>query len=67
MLSKENVLKSIEALPDSFTIDQLIDQLLFIEKVQEGLKQSEEGKLISNEDIKEMIEKRATFPKTFEH
>lgn len=57
MLSKENVLKSIEALPDSFTIDQLIDQLLFIEKVQEGLKQSEEGKLVSNEDIKEMIEK----------
>jgi len=57
MLTKENVLKSIEALPDSFTIDQLIDQLLFIEKVQEGLKQSEEGRLVSNEDIKRMIEK----------
>lgn len=38
-------------------IDELIEQLLFIEKVEEGLKQSEEGKTISNEVVKSRIEK----------
>ena len=39
------------------TIDELIDQLIFIEKIEEGLEQSKEGKVLSNEDVKEIIEK----------
>ena len=38
-------------------IDELIDQLIFIEKVEEGIKQSELGKVVSNEDVKLMIDK----------
>ncbi|MBN1183196.1 MAG: hypothetical protein JXB49_12960 [Bacteroidales bacterium] len=57
MLTKEKLNKTINNLPDSFTIDDLIDQLIFIEKVEEGLKQSEEGKVVSNEDVKQMIDK----------
>ncbi|MDZ7719697.1 MAG: hypothetical protein U5K72_12840 [Balneolaceae bacterium] len=37
MLTKNKVKKTIENLPDSFTIDELIDQLIFIEKVEEGI------------------------------
>jgi len=44
-------------LPDSFTIDELIDRLIFIEKVEQGLKQSAEGKVISHEEVKKIIEK----------
>jgi hypothetical protein len=36
--------------------DDLVGQLIFIEKVEEGLRQSEEGKVISNEDVKLMID-----------
>jgi hypothetical protein len=57
MLTKNTVKKSIENLPESFSIDQLIEQLIFMEKIEEGIKQSEEGKVISNEDIKLMIDK----------
>lgn len=57
MLTKDKVNKTIKNLPDSFTIDELIDQLIFIEKVEEGIKQSEEGKVVSNEEIKRMIDK----------
>ncbi len=57
MLTKNKVKKSIENLPDSFSIDQLIDQLIFLEKIEEGIKQSEEGRVISNEDIKVIIDK----------
>ena len=57
MLTKEKVSKSINNLPDSFTIDELIDQLIFMEKVEEGFQQSETGKVVSNEDVKLMIDK----------
>lgn len=57
MLTKNKVKQSIDNLPDSFTIDELIDQLIFIEKVEEGIKQSDEGKVISNDDVKVIIDK----------
>ena len=57
MLTKEKLFKTINHLPDSFTIDELIDQLIFVEKVEEGIKQSDENKVRSNEDIKTMIDK----------
>jgi len=57
MLTKDKLRQSINKLPDTFTIDELIDQLIFIEKIEEGLEQSKEGKVLSNEDVKEIIEK----------
>ena len=57
MLTKNKVKTTIDNLPDSFTIDELIDQLIFIEKVEEGIQQSDNGKVISNEDIKNVIDK----------
>lgn len=57
MLTKEKLNRTIKNLPESFTIDELIDQLIFMEKVEVGLKQSEENRVVSNEDVKEMIDK----------
>lgn len=57
MLTKDKLKKSIDNLPESFTIDELIDQLIFIEKIEEGIVQSDEGKTILNEDIKTQIDK----------
>ena len=57
MLTKETVNRTVKNLPESFTIDQLIEQLIFVEKVEEGFHQSEIGKVISNEDVKLMIDK----------
>lgn len=57
MLTREKVNRTIKNLPESFTIDQLIDELIFVEKVEEGIQQSEAGKVISNEDVKLMIDK----------
>lgn len=57
MLTKNTLRQSIDNLPDSFTIDELIEQLIFVEKVEEGVKQSDDGTTISNDDVKSMIEK----------
>jgi len=34
MLTKRKVKQSIDNLPESFSIDELIDQLIFVEKVE---------------------------------
>lgn len=52
MLTKAQLNKTILDLPDTFSIDELIDKLIFIEKVEAGMAQSVEGKVISNEDVK---------------
>jgi hypothetical protein len=36
MLRKEQVLKSIKELPDQFTIDELIDWVILLNKIDEG-------------------------------
>jgi predicted transcriptional regulator len=57
MLTKEKLNKTINNLPYNFTIDELIDKLIFMEKIEEGLQQSDEGKVVSNEDLKIIIDK----------
>ncbi len=57
MLTKKKLNKTIKTLPESFTIDELIDQLIFMEKIEEGFQESVQGKVISNEDVKSMIDK----------
>ena len=57
MLTKNKLKKSLENLPESFSIDELIDQLIFIEKVEEGLDQSDKGQVVSNEDVRKIIDK----------
>ena len=56
MLTKEKVDISIQDLPETFTIDELLEKLIFIEKVEEGIRQSETGQVVSNEEVKKIIE-----------
>jgi len=57
MITKEKVIDSLKDMPDRFSIDQLIDKLLFIEKVETGLSQSEKGEVFSQEQAREMLKK----------
>lgn len=43
-------------MPDEFSLDELIDRLIVIDKIQEGLKDSLEGRTISNDDMKKEID-----------
>ncbi len=57
MLTKDKIDKTVRTLPESFTIDQLIEQLIFMEKVEEGINDSDQNRVISNEDVRSIIEK----------
>ena len=57
MLTKEKVKKTIDRLPDSFTVDQVIEELVVLDKIEKGLKEVEEGKVNSTQQVKDRLEK----------
>lgn len=57
MLTKEKVIQSIHDLPNEFSLDELVEKLIILEKIEIGLQQVKEGKVISNADAKNKLKK----------
>jgi hypothetical protein len=57
MLTKVNVIKTIENFPDSFTLDELVDKLIFMDKVERGLDQSYSNKVSTHDEARKRLEK----------
>ena len=55
MLVKTTVLDTIQRFPDSFSIDELVEKLLILERVETGDKQSLENKVISETELEKEI------------
>jgi predicted transcriptional regulator len=53
--TKERVLEAVQQLPADATVEQAMERLYFIAKVEEGLRQAEAGKTISHEDVKRRL------------
>ena len=45
MLSRDKVISSVKQLPDSFSIDEIIDRIILLEKIETGLEQSTKGQV----------------------
>ena len=52
-MTKTIVQESLEQLPDEFPVEALIERLLFIQNVQEGLEQSERGETVPLEEVRQ--------------
>ena len=57
MLTRIQVFNTVENLPEQFSIDQLIEKLRFIEKVEKGIAQSESGSVNTKEEAKQKLSK----------
>ena len=57
MLTKEKVKMTIDRLPDSFTVDQVVEELVVLDKIEKGLKEVEEGKVYSTQQVKDQLKK----------
>lgn len=57
MLTKTQIINSLDKLPDSVTIDQVIDHLIFIEKIQKGLDDSKAGRTNDKDEAREKLKK----------
>ena len=57
MLTKEKIKKSIDTLPDNLTIDQVIDKIIMLDKIEQGLADVENGNVFTTEEIKDKLNK----------
>ncbi len=55
MLTKELVNSQIKEMPEEFTLDELIERIIIVEKVNRSLKEVEQGKTISEEELDEKL------------
>lgn len=53
-MEKKKALEAIQEMPDNFELEALIERLIFIEKVEKGLEQVKEGKVISHQELKNL-------------
>lgn len=57
MLTKTVVKKQLEKLPKEFSLDALVEQFIIVQKIEKGLKDSDEGKTISEDELDQEVQK----------
>jgi len=57
MITKTQLIHSLEKLPENLTIDQLVEHLIFLDKVQRGIDDSAEGRTNTKEQAKAKLQK----------
>jgi len=56
-MKKEDVIEAMRELPQDFELEKLLEKLVFIEKVEKGLGQLEQGNTFSHNEVIEMSKK----------
>jgi len=57
MINKTPLFSTLDKLPENLTVDQVIDHLIFIEKVQKGLSDSEKCFTKTKDEAKQILTK----------
>ena len=55
METKQQILKAIEELPDDAGIEDALDRLYLLYKVETGLRQADRGELISQQEARQRM------------
>ena len=55
MITKEKALEAIKSLPDEFSIEELMDRLILLNKIETAMKQAESGETYTSEQAKKML------------
>lgn len=57
MITREELKGYINNMPEEMMIDELIDRLIFIDKLKNRIRESDNGETISEHDLKSEIRK----------
>jgi predicted transcriptional regulator len=49
---KQRAIEALKTLPEQATLEDAIERLCFIAKIEEGLRQSETGRVVAHEEVK---------------
>jgi hypothetical protein len=57
MLSKEKLIQIIRELPDSFSVDDLFERIILLQKIEIGIEQSKSGQVHTTQEAREKLKK----------
>ncbi len=55
-MSKDTILSAVNAMPDEVELDVLLERLVFMAKVEEGLQQSRDGQMKTHKEVKKLAQ-----------
>lgn len=55
MITKDKAIEVIKSLPEEFSIEELMDRLILLNKIETGLRQAERGETFTIEQAKKMV------------
>jgi predicted transcriptional regulator len=56
-MKKSTVIQTLNELPQKFDLDDLLERLMVIEKIDEALEDAKSGKTVSHAKVKKMVAK----------
>ena len=57
MGTKQQIMKAMEDLPDDARVEDALDRLYLLYKVERGLQQADRGELISQDEVRQRMTK----------
>jgi predicted transcriptional regulator len=57
-MDRSKVIQTLDTLPEVFETEALLEKLLFIDKVEKGMKDVAEGRTLSLQEVKQRFEKK---------
>lgn len=57
MLTKKKLLQSIKDLPEKFSVEEIMDRIVLLQKIEAGLEQSAKGNILSTESARRRLKK----------
>jgi predicted transcriptional regulator len=56
-MQKSTIIHTLNELPKKFNLDEFLERLIVIEKIDEGMEDAKTGKTISHDKVKKMVAK----------
>lgn len=56
-MQKSTILHTLNELPNKFSLDDFLERLIVIEKIDEGMEEAKAGKTISHDKVKKIVAK----------
>ena len=57
MVTKTKLIEAIDKFPEIFTMDELMDKIILLDKIDKGNQQSEKGEMISEMELDKEMQK----------
>jgi hypothetical protein len=56
-MKREQAIETVNELPKEFELEELLEKLIFVEKVERGLNQIKTNQVVSHDQLKEIVKK----------